>query len=517
MTEKTPIEAAAFGAEAQGYSPRVETPREPERRASGPDSDEGPAESMVNEGGPASGVAKTVRTIPVHAPLTGELLGEVPIHGPDEVRAVVARAREAQRAWAALTSAERASRLLDFRDALVDQAEELVELMARESGKPRQEAVLHELAIVADLATYFARVAGPALAPRRLASHFFPYIKTEVQYVPRGVVAVIGPWNFPLQLTLRDALAALAAGNAVVVKPSEVTPLITLKSKELWDRAGLPEDLFGVVTGDGSTGAALIDARPDLVVFTGSVATGKRVAAACGERLIPSIMELGGKAPLIACADCDVERTAQAIVVGGFSNSGQVCISVERVYAHTDIYDALVARVAELAGKLRFADPAQEHADIGAITFPKQLEVAERLIADALANGAELRAGGKRIAGWPNAFEPTVLADCDHRCAVMTEEIFGPVVPFMRVSSAEEAVRLANESHLGLNAFGRVLGEDGLRAMCQTKTICSERFKMPRRHPLAFPYSERTYGVLLKALRTMYRRGGALERLRRIW
>ena len=501
------------------------------------------------------------QVIRVRAPLTGEALGQVPVMDARRVREVVARARAAQAAWAELSFAARGRKVLAFRDALVAHAEELVELMARESGKPRQEGILHEVAIVADLATHFALHAGKILAPHKRSSHFFPYTRSTVEYAPRGVVAVIGPWNFPLQLTMRDALAAVMAGNAAVVKPSEVTPLILQKTKEIWDSSGMPEDLLGVVTGYGPTGAALIDAGIDFVVFTGSVATGRKVAAACGERLIPCVMELGGKAPLIACADCDVERTAQAILVGGFANSGQVCISVERVYAHSDIYDELVDRVVELAGKLKIGNPAVDHVDIGAITFPHQIEVAERLIADAVSKGAELRCGGKRVEGQPASFEPTVLTGCDHGCKVMTEEIFGPIVPFMRVSSADEAIRLANDSHLGLNAyvftedpergrsiaskleagsvmvndtlvnaamaempfggikqsgFGRVLGEEGLRDMCNVKHVCVERFKMPRRHPLAFPYTERTYGVLLGALRALYQKGGALERLRRL-
>jgi len=500
------------------------------------------------------------QVIRVRAPLTGELLGEVPVLSAEQVQATVDRARAAQKAWAELSFAARGAKILGFRDALVDHAEELVELMARESGKPRQEGILHEVAIVADIATHLAKVSAGILAPEKRSSHFFPYSLAVVEYVPRGVVAVIGPWNFPLQLNLRDALAAVMAGNAVVVKPSEVTPLIMLRAKQIWDACGMPEDLLGVVTGFGPTGSALIDAGVDLVIFTGSVATGRKVAAACGERLIPCVMELGGKAPLIACADCDVERTAHAIVSGGFANSGQVCISVERVYAHSDIYEELVDRVSELANKLRFGDPVEDFADYGAITFPKQIEVAERLIADALGKGAELRAGGKRVQGVPNAFEPTVLANCDHSQLVMTEEIFGPIVPFMRVSSADEAIRLANDSHLGLNAyvftedpergreiagkiqagsvmindvlinaaigetpfggikqsgFGRVRGPEGLRQMCHPKTVCYERFKMPRQHPLAFPYTERTYTFLLRALRSLYRKGGALERLRR--
>jgi succinate-semialdehyde dehydrogenase/glutarate-semialdehyde dehydrogenase len=204
-----------------------------------------------------------------------------------------------------------------------------------------------------------------------------------------------------------------------------VTPLIGKKAKEIWDSAGMPEDVFQVVTGDGGTGAALIDAGVDLVVFTGGVSTGKRVAAACGERLIPCIMELGGKAPLIACADADIEKTARGIVFGGFTNSGQVCISVERVYAHESLHERLVDRVVELTKELRQGDPAEGVVDVGAIIFPRQIDVVEKHIADAVEKGAKVRTGGKRAPGPGDFFEPTVIDGCDHSMTVMTQEIFG--------------------------------------------------------------------------------------------
>src|SRR6185295_14132750 len=196
-----------------------------------------------------------------------------------------------------------------------------------------------------DLATHYAKVGPAILAPREINLHLLKYRKSTLHYAPRGVVGVISPWNYPFQLPLRDVIMALVAGNAAVLKPSEVTPLIALKAKEIWDSAGLPEDLFQLVTGYGPTGAALIDAGIQFLVFTGGVNTGKKVAAACGERLIPCVMELGGKAPLIACSDAEIERTARAVVFGGFSNCGQICIAVERVYAHKDLYEPLVSRV----------------------------------------------------------------------------------------------------------------------------------------------------------------------------
>lgn len=512
--------------------------------------------SVVGNGVGANGHSST--KIRSYAPATGELIGEAPNTSAEEVRQAVVRAHRAQEAWGALPPEERGARILRFRDAIVERAEEIVDLLVRECGKPRQEALLHEVMVVADLATHFAKVAPKVLAPREIPLHLMKHRKSMVYYQPRGVVGVISPWNYPFQLPLRDVITALVAGDAVVLKPSEVTPLIALKAKEVWDGAGLPEDLFQVVTGYGPTGAALIDSGIQFLVFTGGVATGKRVAAACGERLIPCVMELGGKAPLIACADAEIERTARAIVFGGFSNAGQVCVSVERVYAHRDIHDRLLDRVVELTRELRQGDPSQEHVDVGAIIFPQQMEIAEKHIADAVSKGAELRVGGKRGAGPGQFFEPTVLANCDHTMTVMKDEIFGPIVPFMRVSTEEEALRLANESHLGLNAyvftadrehgrrlaerieagsvlvndvltnggtcdtpfggikqsgFGRAMGDDSLREMCNTKHISTDRIPMGQKDPLQFPYTEKGYEWFKKGLRLMFGGGSIAKRI----
>ena len=493
-----------------------------------------------------------------YAPATGELIGEAPNTTPDEVKQAVTRARRAQEAWGALPVAERAARVLRFRDAIVDRADEVIDLLSRECGKPRHEALLHEVMVVADIATYFAKNADRILAPRQLDLHLMKHRKSYVHFIPRGVVGVISPWNYPFQLPLRDVMTALIAGNAAVLKPSEVTPLVALKAKEIWDGAGLPEDLFQVVTGYGPTGAALIDAGIQFLVFTGGVSTGKRVAAACGERLIPCVMELGGKAPLLACSDAEIERTARAITFGGFSNCGQVCISVERVYAHRDVHDKLLERVVELTRELRQGDPAKDFVDVGAMIFAPQIEIVEKHIADAVEKGAVVRTGGKRAPGRGQFFEPTVLANCDHTMSVMREEIFGPIVPFMKVSSEEEAVRLANESHLGLNAyvfsadrehgkrlaerveagsvlvndvlsnggtveapfggikqsgFGRAMGDDALREMCDVRHISVDRVGMGDKDPLWFPFTEKSYGFFKKGMRVLFGGGGVLKKI----
>jgi succinate-semialdehyde dehydrogenase/glutarate-semialdehyde dehydrogenase len=343
-----------------------------------------------------------------------------------------------------------------------------------------------------------------------------------------------------------------------------VTPLTIAKAKEIFDSTGLPEDLFGVVNGFGDVGQALVESGIQKLVFTGGVATGRKVAAACGANLVPCVLELGGKAPLVACSDCDVERTAHAIVFGGFANAGQACISVERVYAHAAVHDRLVARVGELTRLLRQGDPASELVDVGAMTSPAQLEVAEKHVADAIAKGARVVVGGKRREGPGQFFEPTVLDGCDHRMTVMTEEIFGPVVPIQRVDSEDEAVRLANDSPLGLNAyvftddrekgkrlaarieagnvvvndvmvnyaaveapfggikhsgFGRIHGEDALRDMAEQRHVMTGRpgIPEPSADPTWFPYSTKAYRWQLRILRALYTRGSLVHRIRSLF
>ena len=498
------------------------------------------------------------RRIVSYAPATGEVLGEAPIADADAVEQAVRRARAAQASWALLPIEERAERLLRFRDAIVDRADDLVDLLVRECGKPRIEALTHEVMVVADLITYYAKRAPRLLAPRELDLHLFRHRRAYVHYAPRGVIGIISPWNFPFVIPVGDAVIALLAGNAVVLKPSEVTPLIAVLAKEVYDQSGMPEDLFQVVTGDAATGSALIQSRPDKVVCTGAVTTGRKVAAACGELLIPCTLELGGKAAAIVCADADLERSARAIVFGGFANSGQICVSVERVYAHESIYEPLVERITTLTRELRQGDPLSANTDVGAIIFPKQIENAERLIADAVQKGAQVRVGGKVAAQPMQSFEPTVIAGCTQDMAVMRDEIFGPIVPIMRVRDEEEAVSLANDSALGLmgyvftkdrvrgrrlaervragtvmvndvlsaygmpeapfggvkdSGYGRVHGEEGLREMCEVRHVNHDRIGLGARDPIWFPYSERLYVGLQKGMRLLFRSGSPVQKL----
>jgi succinate-semialdehyde dehydrogenase/glutarate-semialdehyde dehydrogenase len=482
-------------------------------------------------------------------PATGEVLGEVPVMGADEVRAQVARARAAQKDWGALPVAERARRVMAFRDEVLTRAEEIIDLIVKEGGKTRSEALGMEVVVVVDLADYFCKRAARILEPKPIPLHLLKTKKSYLHYVPRGVVGVIAPWNFPFSIPTGEMVMALLAGNGVVIKPSEITPLLGLKVKELYDACGLPRDLVQVVTGRGPTGAALIDGGVDQIIFTGSVATGKKVAAACGERLIPCTLELGGKAPAIVCADADLERTANALVWGAFANSGQVCASVERVYAHEAVYDELVKKVVSKTENLRQGDPSVGGVDVGAMTWDQQLQIAEDRVKAAIASGAKVATGGRRKDGSGMFFAPTVLTDCKQDMDVMRKEIFGPVMPIMRVRSEEEAVQLANDSHLGLCAYvftrdrdkarriaerveagtvmcndvlfsfaapetpwggikqsgiGHTHSDDGLREMCQKRHVNVDRFA-PRREIWWYPYSDKTYGMLLKAMRFIFR------------
>ncbi len=498
------------------------------------------------------------RTIVSIAPATSEKLGEVPVYGAAEVRAAVERARVAQAAWARLELSERCERILRFRDALVERSDEVLDLLSRECGKPRIEALVYELIVLSDLTTWMSRNAERVLASRDVHPHLWPHRKSHIRYVPRRVVGIISPWNFPLMIPFCDAVTAIVTGAAVVIKPSEQTPLIALLAKKIWDASGLPEDLLQVVTGDGQTGSFLIDAGIDKLCFTGGVSTGRKVAAQCGERLVECAMELGGKAPLIVCDDADIERAARATVYGGFANSGQICISVERVLAARSLYQPLVERVAELTASLRQGDPSAEEVDVGAIIFPRQAEIAETFVQDALAKGAKLKSGGERLNRKGLFFAPTVLADCTLEMRVMNEETFGPLVAMMPVEDDQHAIEIANSLSVGLNAyvftkdrnrgvriaeqleagsvvvndvftdygsaevpfggvknsgFGRIHGEEALRSMCTIQHISVNRVPPPSSGPLWFPYSRTPYVLAEKLLHGLYSGKNPLRRL----
>jgi len=498
------------------------------------------------------GAAEDHDRIAVENPATGETIAHVPDIGADEVAELVARARRAQPAWDALGFEGRARVMYEARAWLVENRDRMLRTIIEETGKTREDAIVGDWSFICDSLGFWAKRARRYLKDERVRSRS-PFLlgkKLVVRHRPIGVVGVIGPWNFPLNLCFGDAIAALMAGNAVVLKPSEITPLSTLLMAEGMRAAGLPEGVMPVATGRGETGAALVDGA-DMIMFTGSTATGKKIMARAAETLTPVSLELGGKDPMIVLRDADLERAANAAVSYAMANGGQVCTSVERVYVEEPVYDDFVARVVHKTRRLRQGAPGEPGAvEVGAVTFAPQADVVEDHVHDAVEKGARVLVGGERGAGPGRFFQPTVLTDVDHSMKAMTEETFGPTLPIMKVRDEEEAVRLANDSEYGLNSsvwtrdvergeaiarrieagntcvndglinfvaqevpFGGVKSSGlgyrhsggGIRKYTQPHTICVTRFA-PKRELHFYPYSARTSRMLERGLALLYGR-----------
>ena len=380
-------------------------------------------------------------------PATGEVIATVPIHTQAEVDAAVARARVAAQSWGTRSFAARAEELAAFRKTLAAHADELADLLRRENGKPELEALVEVMMALGHVQHAAAR-AEAAMAPRRVSAGILANFRATISYHPLGVVGVIGPWNYPLFTPMGSIAYALAAGNAVVWKPSELTPLVAVKVAELAAKAFALPDLLQVVTGAGATGAALARSAVDKIAFTGSAATGKRVMMAAAERLTPVLLELGGKDPMIVAEDADVEKAAEACVYGALTNAGQACISIERVYVADAIHDRFVDEVVQHVRALKIGG---DDGHLGAMTSPAQVAIVKDHLEDAIAKGAKVRTGGPdAISG--AYIQPTVLTGVDHRMKVMSDETFGPVIPIQRVGSLDEAVRLANDTTYGLGS-----------------------------------------------------------------
>jgi acyl-CoA reductase-like NAD-dependent aldehyde dehydrogenase len=392
--------------------------------------------------------------IAVENPATGQTIGHVPDMGADEVKRLIDEARAAQPAWAEMGFAARAKVFYRARKWLVDNRDRVASTIVEETGKTREDAMLAEVLFIADSFGYWAKSAPKHLADEKVKSHspFMLGRKLMIRYQPRGVIGVIGPWNYPLTNCFGDGIAALAAGNAVVFKPSEITPYATMLMQECMREAGLPDGVMQVATGRGATGAALIE-HVDYVMFTGSVATGKKVAAEAAKTLTPHSLELGGKDPMIVLADADLERAANGAVFWSMANGGQICQAIERVYVEAPIYDEFVSKVVEKTRALRQGVPGEAGAvEVGAVTFEPQIDIMEAHMKDAVEKGAKVLVGGKRRAGEGRFFEPTVVVDVDHSMKLMQDETFGPILPVMKVRDEHEALRLANDSRYGLNS-----------------------------------------------------------------
>ena len=390
--------------------------------------------------------------IEVEAPFTGEILGSVPRGTGDDVREAVRRARAAQRPWSKTSFEERARIFMRFHDLVLERQDEVLDILQLESGKARGHA-FEEVLDVAIVARYYARTAKAHLRPRRRQGAFPLLTSTREYHHPKGVAGFIVPWNYPLTLAVTDAIPALMAGNAAVVKPDAQTPFSALWVAGLLEEAGLPRDLFGIVTGRGAElGAPLIE-NVDFLMFTGSTATGRTVAAQAAERLIDYSMELGGKNAMIVLDDASLEKATEGAVRACFSNVGQLCISIERLFVHDSIFDRFAEAFAEKTRALALGGALDYSAQMGSLVSQKQLDTVERHVKNAVEGGATILAGGRpRPDLGPYFYEPTILTETTAGMTLFAEETFGPVVSLQRFSSVDEAVEKANDSPYGLNS-----------------------------------------------------------------
>jgi acyl-CoA reductase-like NAD-dependent aldehyde dehydrogenase len=491
--------------------------------------------------------------IPVENPATGEVIAHVADLSAERVAELARRGRAAQPGWQAIGFDGRVRVIRRMQRWVMDNAGRIVATIVGETGKTYEDAYMAEINYAGGAIDFWAKNAASFLAdePIRASTLAVRGKKMVVRYEPLGLIGVIGPWNYPLTNSFGDCLPAMLAGNSVILKPSEVTPLTSLLLAEGLKESGLPDGVFQVATGRGATGAALVD-EVDMIMFTGSTETGKKVMARAARTLTPVALELGGKDPMIVLSDADLERAANLAVYYSMFNGGQTCISIERVYVEEPVYDEFVQKVVSKVGALRqgpSTGPAT--AEIGAMTFPKQLEIVEEHVRDALAKGAHALTGGRRRAGKGLFYEPTVLVDVDHSMKAMTEETFGPTLPIMKVADAEEALALANDSPYGLGAailsrdraraeqlarrmqagavcindallnyvavelpmggwkasgLGTRHGAAGIRKFCKQQSLFISRVHL-KRDPYMFPYKPTVSKLLFRGLRLVYGRG----------
>ena len=391
----------------------------------------------------------------VHNPATQEIIGTLPNLTANQIAEAVAKASAAQARWAPTPVRDRLRILGRFAELLCDQKNSVAAVISREAGKPEAEALSTEILVVLDTVKYLENNLPEFLRPEPVP-HGNPIMKLKrgtLLREPYGVIGIISPWNYPFSLPSVQTLTALATGNAVVLKPSEFTPFSSLELEKLLRAAGMDPDLLQVITGDGAAGAALLAAKIQKVVFTGSVATGKRVSQAAAARLLPVVLELGGKDPMIVLEDADVDVASSAAVWGAFMNAGQTCLSVERCYVHERIYAKFLEACVAKTSKLRVGAGTDPNTDAGPMIHERQLRIVQSHVDDAVSRGARLLAGGKALYNLgPNFFALTILADVDHSMQIMREETFGPVLPVCSFKTEDEAVALANDSEYGLAA-----------------------------------------------------------------
>jgi acyl-CoA reductase-like NAD-dependent aldehyde dehydrogenase len=507
---------------------------------------------ITSNGGPATA---TKEEFEVRNPATGELVDSVPKLGNEDVAEAAARARAAQPAWEALGIDGRAEILKRFGGWMAENKERIIETVVAESGKSYEDAQTSDWAYGLAAAKFWSKNTKKHLKDERIRSSN-PLImgkKLKVRYAPYGLVGVIGPWNYPIVNSFGDAIPALMAGNAVLLKPASATPTTSILLKEGLVEAGMPADVLQITTGPGAIGDAIVDAV-DMIMFTGSTAVGQSVMRRAAETLTPVSLELGGKDPMIVLSDANVDRAANLAVFWSMFNGGQTCISVERVYVEEPIYDEFVDKVEKYAKELRVGKPdGPGSVDVGAVTTPDQLDLIESHVEDAKAKGARVLVGGKRGSGPGQYFEPTVLVDVDHTMECMTEETFGPTLPIMKVKDEQEAISLANDSPYGLGAsvvtknmkhgdevarqveagavcvndalmnyfamelpmggwktsgVGSRHGADGIRKYTRKQSILQTRIA-PKKDPTMYPYKASRTRQLGKLLKVLFKPRGA--------
>lgn len=367
----------------------------------------------------------------------------------------VATSREVFHKWKTTSFVERKALVMKAREIILAEMDEIAHLISAESGKPFGEAIAMEIAPVLDLMQYFARKTERMLKPRRIGIGLYSLLgrSSTIVYHPLGVIGVIPAWNYPFSIPLGETVMALMAGNTVVIKPSELTPLVGLKIGEIFRKAGFPENAVQIVTGDGRTGAALVEAAPDKIMFTGSVATGKRIAEAAAKKLTSVVLELGGKDPMIVFDDANLELAAGAAVWGAFCNSGQSCSSVERLYIQEGAAEELTRKIVQKVKGLKQDTGDKETTSVGAMSSERQMAIVEDHVEDFRAAGAKIETGGRRNPALEGLFyEPTVITNAHNDMRGMQEETFGPTLPIATFRTEEEAINLANDSEFGLTA-----------------------------------------------------------------
>jgi acyl-CoA reductase-like NAD-dependent aldehyde dehydrogenase len=383
------------------------------------------------------------------SPLDGAQLGAVPTVAPEEVQSVVDDVAGVQPFWAELPLGDRARYMRRAAQAVIDDLEDLARLLSREQGKPINESYAMELLPTIDSLRWLAQSGQGFLEDERIPLPVFVKQKrARFTFEPLGVVGVIAPWNYPWSIPFTDVAIALMAGNGVVLKPASLTPLIGERIQRAFERAGVPEGLVRTVHGGGAVGQALVESSAAKIFFTGSVEVGRRVGEECARRMKGSVLELGGKDPMVVCADANLPNAVAGCVWGGFANAGQTCSGIERVYVVDEVAERFIAGVVDGAKRLRVGDPLDPQTEIGPMISSEQLALVDELVADAVAGGATLHCGG------PDEpyFRPAVLTGVNHDMRIMREEIFGPVVPIVTVGSEDEAIALANDSEFGLGA-----------------------------------------------------------------